>query len=238
MSGDTRELIVNADDFGQSVGVNDGVLEARARGIVTSASLMVRFAAAADAARRARSDAGLSLGLHVDLGEWRYQAGDWLPIYEVVGTDDAGAVETEVERQLEEFKRMVGRAPTHLDTHQHVHRREPVRGVLMAAARSLGIPLREHTPGVQYRGGFYGQTGEGEPLPEAITEEALLAMLDSLEPGTTEIGCHPGRADDLDTMYRAERLQELRVLCAPRIRARIATLGIRLRTFAELGAGA
>jgi predicted glycoside hydrolase/deacetylase ChbG (UPF0249 family) len=50
----TRQLIVNADDFGQSAGVNRGVIEAHENGIVTSASLMVRWPDAADAARYAR----------------------------------------------------------------------------------------------------------------------------------------------------------------------------------------
>ena len=47
-----RSLIVNADDFGQSRGVNRGVIEAHERGIVTSASLMVRWPAAESADAR------------------------------------------------------------------------------------------------------------------------------------------------------------------------------------------
>ena len=50
-----RILIVNADDFGQSPGVNAGVIEAHERGIVTSASMMVCWPAAAGAADYARA---------------------------------------------------------------------------------------------------------------------------------------------------------------------------------------
>ncbi len=50
-----RYLIVNADDFGLSEGVNRGIIRAHEQGIVTSASLMVRGAAAAEAARYARA---------------------------------------------------------------------------------------------------------------------------------------------------------------------------------------
>jgi predicted glycoside hydrolase/deacetylase ChbG (UPF0249 family) len=46
----TRAAIVNADDFGQSAGINRGIVEAHQRGIVTSASLMVRWHAASEAA--------------------------------------------------------------------------------------------------------------------------------------------------------------------------------------------
>ena len=67
----TRYLIVNADDFGQSRGINRGITEAHEQGIVTSASLMVRWPAAPEAAAYARSHGSLSLGLHFDFGEWR-----------------------------------------------------------------------------------------------------------------------------------------------------------------------
>jgi len=52
-----KYLIVNADDFGQSTGINRGIIEAHERGVVTSASLMVRWPAAIDAAQYAREHA-------------------------------------------------------------------------------------------------------------------------------------------------------------------------------------
>jgi predicted glycoside hydrolase/deacetylase ChbG (UPF0249 family) len=66
---DERTLIVNADDFGLTSGVNAGIARAHEEGILTSASLMVRWPAAAEAAAYAARTPGLSVGLHVDLGE-------------------------------------------------------------------------------------------------------------------------------------------------------------------------
>jgi YdjC-like protein len=83
-----RYLIVNADDFGQSEGINQGVMEAHERGLVTSASLMVRWPAAIEAAAYSRAHPSLSLGLHVDLGEWTYGGDRWLPLYERVSRHD------------------------------------------------------------------------------------------------------------------------------------------------------
>ena len=83
-----RYLIVNADDFGQSHGVNRGIIEAHERGIVTSASLMVRWPAATEAAAYSRQHPHLSLGLHVDFGEWACRGGHWVPLYEVVPSND------------------------------------------------------------------------------------------------------------------------------------------------------
>src|SRR5437899_1259327 len=72
-----RILIVNADDFGQTAGINRGIIEAHERGIVTSVSLMTRWPAAHEAARYCLSHRSLSLGLHFDLGEWRFRDGGW-----------------------------------------------------------------------------------------------------------------------------------------------------------------
>lgn len=227
-------LIVNADDFGQSPGINRGIVEAHERGIVTSASLMVRGSAAGAAAAWARARPGLSLGLHVDLGEWRCRRGAWEAIYAVAPLDDRAAVEAEVGRQLARFRQLTGSDPTHIDSHQHVHREEPVRSTLAALARGLGVPLREMDDRVGYCGAFYGQTAEGLPRPQILTVEGLIGILEALPPGLTELGCHPGHADDVETMYRAERAREVAVLCAPGARAALARLDIRLTSFADL----
>lgn len=226
-----RYLIVNADDFGQSPGVNRGIFEAHEHGIVTSASLMVRWPAAAEAARYSREHPKLSLGLHVDLGEWVYREETWVPLYEVVPVDNIEAVKNEVARQLASFRRLVGKDPTHIDSHQHVHLREPARSVLVDVSCELQVPLRHLTPGVRYCGSFYGQTAEGDPFTEAISVDGLLKTLTTLPIGFTELGCHPGAGNDLNTMYRNERERELKTLCDSRVRATIKEEEIELRSF-------
>jgi chitin disaccharide deacetylase len=230
----TRYLIVNADDFGQSRGVNRGIMQAHRRGIVTSASLMVRWLAASEAAAYAREHSSLSLGLHVDLGEKIFRSGEWVPMYTVVCLQDSTAIEDEISRQLDTFRHLMGRDPTHLDSHQHVHLREPVRTLLIAVARQLDIPLRHYSSEVSYRGGFYGQTAEGAPLPDVISVDGLMRILETLPSGFTELGCHPAHGCDLNTMYRHERLEELSILCDARVHAAIMTMGIELCSFANL----
>jgi len=231
-----KYLIVNADDFGQSPGVNRGIFEAHEHGIVTSASLMVRWPAAVDAATYSREHPKLSLGIHVDLGEWAYRDETWVPVYEVVPVDDVEAVKNEAARQLATFRRLMGRDPSHIDSHQHVHLREPARSVLVDLARDLHVPLRHCSPGVHYCGNFYGQTAEGYPFPDAISVEGLLKTLTSLPPGLTELGCHPGEGNNLNTMYRSEREREVKTLCDPRVRATIDGEEIELRSFHEVAA--
>jgi len=227
-----RCLIVNADDFGLSPGINRGIIQAHEQGVVTSASLMVRGPGAEAAAAYARLHPRLSVGLHVDLCEWTYAEDGWRAVYEVVPAGDAAAVATEVARQLSKFERLLGHPPTHLDSHQHVHRSEPVHSILLHEARARGVALRSYDPGVRYCGDFYGQSDKGYPCPEAISVQALLRVLCALPPGCTEIGCHPGLGSDVDSVYREERAEECRTLCDPRIREAIAAQGIVLCSFA------
>jgi chitin disaccharide deacetylase len=229
---EARMLIVNADDFGLSEPVNAGIAEAHERGIVTSASMMVRQGEATAAASYAEAHPELAVGLHIDLGQWDYVNCEWIVAYERCAQDDAGAVEAECRGQLEAFHRLLGRDPTHLDSHQHTHMREPVASVAERLAAELGVPLRGR--GIRYEGGFYGQTGEGEPMPDAICVESLIRILSSLPGGWTELGCHPGLGMREESSYGPERERELRVLCDPRVRGTIETEGIELRSFAQV----
>jgi len=228
-----RLLIVNADDFGQSPGVNRGIIQAHERGVVTSASLMVRWPAAIEAATYARRHPALSVGLHLDYGEWSLRDGKWRPLYEVVDMEDSNAVQEETARQIDAFVRLVGREPTHIDSHQHVHKRPSVTAVVVAVADRLEVPLR-HFSNVRYCGSFYGQDEGGSAIQYAVSVDDLIAVLNSLPFGVNELACHPGLEEDVEGMYRKERALEVETLCDPRVRDRLESLGMRLTSFAEI----
>lgn len=227
-----RRLVVNADDFGLSPAINAGILRAHAEGIVTTASLMVRAPAAEQAVAAALAHPRLALGLHLDLGEWNRREGGWAAAYEVVDTRDPAAVAAELERQLERFRSLTGGDPSHLDSHQHVHREEPVRSILGVRAKELRVPLRHHGR-VRYCGAFYGRDGDGAALPAAITPERLVRLVAELPAGATELCCHPATAPQPATGYGAERVRELESLCDERVRAAVVREAVRLCTFRE-----
>jgi chitin disaccharide deacetylase len=227
-------LILNADDFGRSPGINAGVIKAREHGILTSAGLMVRWPAAVEAATYARRDPAISVGLHVDLGEWHYDGGRWVTAYDVVDNRDGAAVEAEIRAQLGLFHRLTGADPTHLDSHQHVHLRDPVRAVMSSLGAELGVPVRDVRGDVRYSGQFYGQDDYHRPVPEAILVDNLIQLIRELPPGITEFSCHPAFGDDSESPYCEEREVEVETLCDPRVRAAIADEGIELRSFADI----
>ncbi|QOV90169.1 carbohydrate deacetylase [Humisphaera borealis] len=216
-----KRLIVNADDFGQSPEINRGILHAHAYGIVTSTSVLVRWPAAAEVTNVVHDYPQLGLGLHVDLGEWACRNGEWYPLYRVLSEaaeSSSDAVSAEVMRQLSSFRALTGKNPTHLDSHQHVHRSEPLRSILLDLGQALQIPVRHFSPDIRYVGDFYGQTGTGEPYPEGITVESLRRVIASLADGTNELCCHPGLGVDHDSPYAHERMQECNALCDPTVR--------------------
>lgn len=231
-----KRLIVNADDFGLSAGVNAGIVQAFEQGIVRSASLMVRQPAAGEAARYARAHPDLGVGLHLDLWESVSDGNDWRRLYQHCDEEPA-AIAAELRAQFARFVALVGRPPDHLDTHQHVHRREPVASAVRALVAETGLPLRGHA-GVAYVGDFYGQDAQGRRWPECISVEQLLRLIEALPDGWTEFGCHPGivAADDSlgGTMYRVERNDEIRALCDPRVIQRLARGDVQLMRWSDL----
>jgi predicted glycoside hydrolase/deacetylase ChbG (UPF0249 family) len=230
-----RTLVVNADDLGLAVDVNRGVSRAYDEGIVTSTSLMVRRTAATDAASRLSSRPRLAVGLHVDLGEWVYTGGAWASRYEVVDLTDERAVRDEVDRQLRSFDRLLGRSPTHLDSHQHVHRADPVREALLTRAAVLGVPVRDCDDRIRYCGAFHGQDDRGSSYPALISAGALVDLLQDLPDGWTELGVHPGEATaEWSDVYHDERAVELAALCDADVARALVDLDITLASFAEL----
>jgi chitin disaccharide deacetylase len=227
-----RTVIVNADDFGLTPGVNAGVARAHEDGILSSASMMVRWPAAEAADEYAARTPNLGVGVHVDLGEWEYKDGGWVEVYHVVNTKDHPAVEAEIHAQLDAFTRLTGRRPTHIDSHQHVHQHD-AGPVFVRVAAELGLPLRGHIPGVKHIN-FYGRTKQGAIMGKGLSLERMLEMIAELPPGITEIGVHPGLGGDTGSIYDAERQQEVEILCDPRVREVLVREGVALRTFGDI----
>ena len=155
-----RRLIVNADDFGLTRGVNRAIVESHRDGIVTSSTLMANGQAFEDAIAQAKSASRLSVGCHVVLvdgspvlggqqastlfdqkaDDGRFYDGLGAFALRVVsGRVDADEIEAEVTAQIRKLQ-SAGVSVSHLDTHKHTHILPQVLRALLRAARTCGVP--------------------------------------------------------------------------------------------------
>jgi predicted glycoside hydrolase/deacetylase ChbG (UPF0249 family) len=222
----TKFLIVNADDFGASTGINRGILECHTRGVVTSTSLMVTGRAVREAVAIGRDHPDLAIGLHWDV---------WGEDEREFDTTDLRLVRDEFHRQLDRFHQVMHRPPTHIDSHRHAHRADHLMPFFRELVGTLGVPLRDDGR-VKFVGGFYAQWEWRVTNLEYVSAPFLQEMLRTeVAEGWTEFSCHPGYlSPDFDSVYLAEREAEVVTLTDPRIRQTIAELGIELRSYAQV----
>jgi chitin disaccharide deacetylase len=150
-----RRLIVNADDFGFTSGVNRGIVEAHSRGIVTSSTLMANGPAFAEAAHLAKTLPTMSIGCHVVLIDGRpvlsaelvpslTDAGHFrdgmmtFAARAIAGNIDADEITAEATAQIRKIQ-AEGIAVSHIDTHKHTHLFPKILRPLLRAAAACGI---------------------------------------------------------------------------------------------------
>jgi chitin disaccharide deacetylase len=154
-----RRLIVNADDFGYTLGVNRAIEEALTRGIVTSATLMANGSAFEDAICKAKQLPQLSVGCHIVLTDGRpvltpaslpsitaENSGspkfrDGLKSFAfraLSGLLDSIEVEIEATAQIRKIQ-AEGVPVSHLDSHKHTHLFPTVLRPILRAARACGV---------------------------------------------------------------------------------------------------
>ena len=255
-----KRLIVNADDFGRANGVNLGILRAHRDGIVTATTLMVGAPASDEAARIARATPSLDVGVHLTLTYGR-PAADPGRVPSLVEADGAfpraraaflGTARAQREEALIEYRaqharatELVGRAPTHLDTHHWLHDEPALEWAITSLAQETGAAVRPHDVAQRDRlraAGVrtvdrYCRDFQHEGHIDVATLERILDEVGEIGEGTTELGCHPGEPDvelERTSAYAALRVAELATLTDPRARAAIERHGIALATYAEL----
>lgn len=249
-------LIVNADDFGLSKGQNYGVIEAFHYGVVSSTTAMVNSAHIQHAANLSQRYPGLQIGLHFvlthgypltampSLVNERGELGKWLWEKTESAQLDLNEIHDELISQYDKFIAVFGKAPTHIDSHHHVHMLPQIYPLVEAFAQSQSIPLRIGRQDVErqdiplrydhstewFDAGFYG-----EEISEALFLQ-VLERTDQRGAKSVEMMCHPAFLDKtiLASKYCYPRLAEVEVLTSPGIKNAIAERGYRLGSFLDL----
>jgi predicted glycoside hydrolase/deacetylase ChbG (UPF0249 family) len=251
------KLIVNADDFGYTERVSAGILRAHRDGIVTATTLMTNAPHTDGAAKLARANPSLDVGVHLVVTFDR-PTGDVKRLRTLVDKDgkffrpkellarnvDREEALLEYRAQYQKARRLLGRAPTHLDSHHWVHDHPALEWAIGELARETGAAARIHSDEQRDRLRARGVRTPDHFAREFQDEgkvgvEQLLALLEQLAErrGVTELMCHPGEPDEAMVKrsgYARERPTELATLTDPRVPAAIKDLRITLATFADI----
>lgn len=220
------KVLFNADDFGLTKGVTDGIIKAHQEGIVTSTTLMMNGLATEYAVRKAKENPNLKVGIHLVLswgkpicidvphllnetGEFKYNSR-----YTEMDPPNIEEVEKEWTAQIEKFLAL-GLPLHHIDSHHHIHGWEPLKDLVVHLAKKYNVPVRyadslkDHEELLLTEAlwlDFYG---------EKISED-LFEQMKHLKAKSVEVMTHPALVDeDLKKIssYVDLREKELDILC-------------------------
>jgi len=197
-----KYLIVNADDFGYSNGINKGIIEAHTNGIVTSTSVMVDEIASSEASKLIKFN-NLSIGLHFVLND--------------------KDVQKELDRQVNKFISIVGCRPDHVDTHKlKPNADKVVKKILLDYSRVNHVPIRS-LGFAKLIESFFGLNidGSGTLDERHVSVDSLKNAIDEATDDYNEVMCHPGFSDNYlrnRSTYNDVRQKELESLISPKIK--------------------
>lgn len=233
-----RRLVVNADDFGWSRDVNQGIVEAHQKGILTATTLMATGPAFEDAVRLAKENPTLDIGCHLVL-----VGGPGFPktVPQLLRAISLGQIRV-YDELAAQVRRILdsGLRPSHLDTHKHTHLLPPVLSAvariseefrILWVRRPFDLPLQPG--GAGWAGRAINRTMSlarprfervlighgcrstdhfaGFQITGRVDKEALLDLILTLPEGSTEFMCHPGRCT-AELRATRTRLKESREL--------------------------
>jgi predicted glycoside hydrolase/deacetylase ChbG (UPF0249 family) len=254
-------LIVNADDFGWTRDVNDGIVHAHRNGILTATTLMAGGPAFEHAVELARETPSLDVGVHLTLLQTTsVLTGKPLPVGFPALLQAIGSRRIDVYGELSAQVRKIiaaGIAPSHLDAHKHTHILPPVASAVARIVQEFGIRwvrkpfdfgltsgfaarvMRTQRSGLQRKlvdaGALATDYFAGFSLTGYLNETTLLQLVEDLPAGSTELMCHPGFCREelkaSETRLKESREIELNALESAKVIARLKERGIQLANY-------
>jgi predicted glycoside hydrolase/deacetylase ChbG (UPF0249 family) len=250
----SKLLVVNADDFGFTPDVNDGILEAHRNGILTATTLMAGGAAFEHAAQLARLNPSLDVGCHLTL----IGGNSLLPPHNPLPVSVAQLVKSLVRRRISAYDEFVAQVRrildsgvplTHLDTHKHTVMLPSVAAAVARVSkefriswvrRPLAVPVVGPLLGIRLSRHGCRMTDHflGYRLTGRLDCDALVTLIRRLPEGSSELMCHPGflrgELRAARTRLKESRQRELEALTSPAARQALEQAGVRLVNYPSL----
>ncbi|MFE8700244.1 chitin disaccharide deacetylase [Cytobacillus sp. FJAT-54145] len=244
------KLIINADDFGYSKGVNLGIIEAYKNGVVTSATMMTNMPGAAHAAALALENPDLGVGVHLVLDCGRpvsdsvpsliNENGDFHKIDGLEKYAELSDIEKEYTCQIEKFLSL-GLVPTHLDSHHHLHGHKKIYPIVEKLAQKYNLPVRK----VSAEQGHSSNSNlkmvnyfNHEFFGDDLTTELFIEIINkTLSYEISEVMTHPAFIDESilrGSSYALQRVRELTILTSEEVKEAIVNKKIDLATYKEV----
>lgn len=235
-----KRLIVNADDFGFSEAVNNGILKAHKEGIVTSTTIMANMPGFEHAVTLAKENPTLRIGVHMNLTCYKPILQGHQTLVNKAGIFDKDNKETYSEYEAyEELCAQIekvlasGIIIDHLDTHHHIHTEPWMKRILEKILRKYPYPVRG---GFTYPNDYPYQSILLEDFyGEGVSFSSLEKIIMQLEPGKIyDLMCHPAILDNplmKLSSYTYPRKKELKLLCKEKTRKMLEMHQIELVTY-------
>lgn len=239
-----KYLITNADDFGFTRDVNEGIVHAHRHGILTAATLMATGAAFDDAVELARQNPELDIGVHLVLvGSPGFPStvGALLKAVALRRIRIHEELTAQVRKILD-----AGIVPTHLDTHKHTHLLPPVLDAVARIAEEFRIPwVRRPLFRTRLFHGDLARHGcrttdyfAGFRMTGKYDAAVLARLIRHLPEGATEFMCHPGfctgELQQARTRLKESRRRELDALISGEVRSAIEESQVKLACYRDL----
>jgi|SRR5690625_859062 len=218
-------LIINADDFGYSTGINYGIIHAFQRGILSSTTMMANMPGFDEGVTLAKENPTLGIGIHLTLTAGRPlrqdvkslvdEAGNFheLAFYEKKFEIDTEDLYKEWKAQIEKVIQS-GLSPTHLDSHHHVNTIPLITDVFTELAREYQLPVRnnfsvpEDIPTTNRFITTLDTIGGVREIWKAMQIRNIIEDCKTF--GIVEAMCHPGYVDH--TLVQGSSLREYRAV--------------------------
>ncbi len=240
------KMIINADDFGYCRAVNYGIMDAHLQGVLTSTTLLTNTPGFRHAASLAKECPSLGVGLHLNIALGQpFTSGSTL-------TGENGAfikpgnlpsshkylpedIQIELEAQYQKFVEVMGKKPTHLDSHLFT---TDSNSVMADAARELAekyrLPLRNHDiSGFPHVDFIQFRTYQEEPGLSYIYNH----IKDISSKPYVELMSHPAYVDSYllqSSSYNMQRLAELDFLVSSKTKDMLQKYSVELINYSQL----